>query len=105
MEVAARLPDELKELKQYARINARRRERFAGALTRLGVQVTPSHANFLLCDFGRDMRKAIDRLKARGILVRSCASFGLADSFVRLSVKTDEENRYFIEELKKCLEY
>ena len=105
VEVAARLPDELKELKQYARINARRRERFAGALTRLGVQVTPSHANFLLCDFGRDMQKVIDRLKARGILVRSCASFGLADSFLRLSVKTDEENRYFIEELKKCLEY
>ena len=102
-EIAACLPEHLLEMRMDAQNNALRRERFAQALTLLGARPLPSKANFLLCDFGRDMQGIAEDLKARGILVRSCASFGLAGRFLRLAVKTDEENMILIEELKKCL--
>lgn len=102
--VAAALPEHLAEIRGDAALNADRRAAFAEALKALGVRALPSQANFLLCDFGRDMAEAAARLKARGILVRTCASFGLGGQWLRLAVRTEEENDRLIEELKKCLE-
>ena len=94
----------LAEIRGDAALNADRRAAFADALKALGVRALPSQANFLLCDFGRDMTEAAARLKAGGILVRTCASFGLGDQWLRLAVRTEEENDRLIEELEKCLE-
>ncbi len=101
--IAAALPEHRKEIREEAERNRRRREAFAKKLERLGAEVAPSRSNFLLADFRRDMKEAAEKLKARGILVRTCASFGLADSFLRLAVKTETENGRLIAALEEIL--
>ena len=101
--VAAELPEHAEEMRRDAETNAGRRERFAAALRGLGAGPLPSSANFLLVRFGRDMRPAAEALRRRGILVRTCESFGLGDEYWRLAVRTDEENGRLIGELRKCL--
>jgi len=95
--VAAALPGHGAEFNEIRRRNAARREDFAATLAGIGARVYPSDANFLLCDFGRDMRPDIERLRQRGILVRPCGMFpGLTHGHVRLCVRTEGENAKFI---------
>ena len=95
--VAAALPGHEADFEQIRALNAARRERFAAALAAVGAQVYPSAANFLLCDFGRDMGPTIDALRQRGMLVRPCGMFpGLTDGHVRLCVRTDGENERLV---------
>ena len=103
MRIAAELPEHLDEIRQNVLLNAQRRAEFAAMLQKMGVKVMPSCANFLLCDFGRDMSEAVENLKLKRILVRECASFGLGANYLRLAVRTEEENKTLIKELKKCL--
>lgn len=102
-EIAARLPEHREEIRRDAETNARRREAFAGRLEQLGAEVTPSRSNFLLADFGRDMTETAEQLKARGILVRTCASFGLENSFLRLAVRTEADNERLAAALEDIL--
>ena len=98
--VAAALPGHEADFDEICRLNDARRERFAAALAKLGAKVYPSDANFLLCDFGRDMRPEIGRLRKEGILVRPCGMFpGLTHGHVRLCVRTEGENERIIEAL------
>ena len=70
------------------------------ALAALGARVSPSDANFLLCDFGRDMRPDVERLRQKGILVRPCGMFpGLTHGHIRLCVRTEGENEALLEAL------
>ena len=99
--VAAALPGHEADFERIRRLNAVRREVFTAALTAIGARVYPSDANFLLCDFGRDMRPDIERLRQRGILVRPCGMFpGLTHAHVRLCVRTEGENGRLVEALK-----
>lgn len=101
--VCAQLPGHMEEIRRDARVNAQRRERLARRLRERGASVWPSQANFLLVDFGRDMCRAVERLKEKRILVRTCASFGLANSMLRIAVKTDEENDRLLDALGEAL--
>ena len=103
VEIAARLPEHLDEIGHDAAINRVRRERFTQQLTGLGAAVQPSQANFLLVDFKQDMAGIAAMLKERGILVRTCGSFGLPGSILRLAVKTEEQNDQLIYELEELL--
>ena len=102
-EIAAHLPEHTDEIRADAERNTARRSAFADQLRELGAEVFPSEANFLLADFHRDMRAAADQLQSRGILVRTCSSFGLPDSFWRLAVRTEEDNTRLISELEEIL--
>ncbi|MGI6246799.1 MAG: histidinol-phosphate transaminase [Pseudochelatococcus sp.] len=68
----------------------------------LGLEVTPSAANFLLVHFppeeGRDARAADAFLAARGLVVRAVAAYGLPNA-LRVSVGTEEANRLLVEAL------
>ena len=98
--VAAALPGHEADFEAIRLLNARRRAAFARALEALGVRVYPSDANFLLCDFGRDMRPETDALRKRRILLRPCGMFpGLTHGHVRLCVRTEAENERLIEAL------
>lgn len=102
--VAAALPGHREDFRRIRRLNDARRERFAAGLRGLGIVVSPSDANFLLCDFGRDMRPIIDMLKNERILLRPCGMFpGLNDAHVRLCVRTDDENERLIQRLSALL--
>ena len=97
--ICAQLPAHLEDIRRDAERNARRRERLASILQAHGASVEPSQANFLLVDFGRDMSEAVDRLRKRHILVRTCASFGLGKNVLRLAVRTDAENDALVDAL------
>lgn len=100
--IAAELPRHVEEMAADAAATDARREVFAHALTAMGVRVLPSRAPFLLADFGRDMTETVARLREKRILVRTCASFGLPPRYLRLAVKTVEENERFLAALRQC---
>lgn len=77
------------------------RERTIAALEQLGLQVLPSKANFV---FARHERAAelFAGLKARGVLVRYFAKPRI-DSFLRISIGTEEEMGVLLRELKSLL--
>ena len=70
-------------------------------LSDLGLVSLLSSANFLLVNLEEPASRLAERLLARGILVRDCASFGLPDS-VRIAVRRREENEQLIEALTAC---
>jgi histidinol-phosphate aminotransferase len=78
----------------------------AEALTKLGLQVTPSVGNFLLARFpagsNRTADAAWDRLKATGILTRKLGGYGLGDG-LRITIGTGEEMQAVVEVLKGFL--
>ena len=101
--VAEALPEHMDEIRSDSEKNASRREAMVRELHGLGVTVQPSRANYVLCEFDQSAIGIAKDLKARGILVRTCASFGLPDRWLRLAVRTEEENNILIKELKQCL--
>ena len=99
--VASALPGHEADFERIRTLNETRREAFARALSALGAKVAPSRANFLLCDFGRDMRPSIEALRERRILVRPCGMFpGLTHGHIRLCVCTEAENERLVETMK-----
>ena len=100
--VAAAQPGHAADFAAVRAENARRRERFAADLRAFGAEVLPSEANFLLCDFHRDMRPVTRALRARRILVRPCGAFpGLTHSHLRLCVRTEAENARLVAALRE----
>ena len=83
----------------------RAKERFEARLSRIaGLRVYPSAANFLLVELqslSLDAARIYRELGRRGLLVRVCDSFhGLPKGrFIRLAVRTDEENNLLAQEL------
>jgi histidinol-phosphate aminotransferase len=80
--------------------NTAARTKLARELTDAGIKVTPGEANFLLLDFeSPDRAKAADLfLRARGIIVRNVASYGLP-SCLRVTIGTSEECDFLSETL------
>jgi histidinol-phosphate aminotransferase len=70
-------------------------------LTRLGLRVVPSAANFLLVEVG-DGRSLRRKLLSHGLLVRDCTSFGLPE-YVRIAARRLEECRRLIKTLHQLL--
>lgn len=101
--IAKRLPAHLPELEADRVRNAARRAKFEASLAALGASVYPSEASFLLCDFEKPMDNDVAILKEEGILVRTCASFGLPGSILRLAVKTEAQNARLIRALERIL--
>jgi histidinol-phosphate aminotransferase len=73
-------------------------EQFAG----LRLKYTPSRANFILVDVGRDATVVFRRLLREGVIVRPMTSFGM-ESTLRISIGTPEENRRLMKALRKVL--
>ena len=71
-------------------------QEFAG----LGVEYVPSHANFILLRVGNG-EEVFKRLLAQGIIVRPMAGYQFPE-YVRVTVGTMDENRTFIDGLKRA---
>jgi threonine-phosphate decarboxylase len=72
------------------------------SLNELDFTVTPSSANFILADTGKDVAGLCNALIRHGVLVRDCTSFGLPNS-IRISVRTRTENQSLVEALAACV--
>ena len=75
-------------------------------ISRLGLTVTPSAANFVLIHFpkekGRTAKDADTFLSARGLILRQVGSYKLPDS-LRMTVGTEEANRLVVSALAEFL--
>ena len=72
----------------------------------LGLEVTPSAANFVLATFpttpGKTAREAEAFLASRGYLVRAVANYNLPDS-IRVTIGLEEQNRAVVELLTEFM--
>jgi histidinol-phosphate aminotransferase len=68
----------------------------------LGVKYTPSRANFILVDVGRNAADIFQRLLKEGVIVRPLTSFGM-ETALRISIGTPAENRRLVKALRKVL--
>ncbi len=84
------------------------RKRLVSAFESYGLKVFPSEANFLLVKAAEgsagkkaDTKNLREALSDRGIKVRDCRSFtGLSDRYIRVGVRTTEENSALISALE-----
>ena len=81
------------------RIQRSRRDLSTG-LRKMGFEVYPSHANFVMArKAGQDLKRLYERLKAQQIFVRYFDVPGLRDS-LRITVGTPQEIRALLKEMK-----
>ncbi len=71
-------------------------------LDKLGFSYVPSAANFILVDVKRDGQKLFEQMLRYGVIVRDMKPYKL-DNYIRVTVGTEEENRKFIEALKRVI--
>ena len=93
--VAALAADDFAEKARLC--NLRERTRVQDALTAAGMEIVPSHANFVLLRTGSS-RATYDALLRRGIIVRPMDGYGLSE-WVRVSIGLPQENDAFLHHL------
>ncbi|HEX5483589.1 MAG TPA: histidinol-phosphate transaminase [Terriglobia bacterium] len=87
---------------QSVESNAREMRFVSEELTLLGVKYTPSSANFLLIDTGRDCEQDFLRLLEEGVIVRPMKMYGFP-SALRVTLGTHQDNELFLEALQHIL--
>ena len=94
-------------LRRAVEHNEHWREWLRAELAALGLEVTPSVANFLLVHFpDEEGRRAADAdafLKARGLILRGMAGYGFPNA-LRLSIGPEEANRLLVDSLREFLD-
>jgi histidinol-phosphate aminotransferase len=71
-------------------------------MTKLGLKVTPSVANFVLIHFpenGKTSTEADAYLTRRGLVLRALNNYGLPHS-LRMTIGTEEANRLVVDGLR-----
>jgi histidinol-phosphate aminotransferase len=74
---AAAALDDTEHLERTVAVNRQGLERLRAGLTKVGLAVLPSAANFVLCDLGRPAAPVSDALQRQGVIVRPVANYGL----------------------------
>lgn len=83
--------------------NAEQAQILGVGLSEIGILVIPTWANFLFCNLDRDAAALAEQLRAEGISVRPLGAWG-APACLRVSIGTPEQNRKFLEGIKKVLD-
>jgi len=68
-------------------------------LERMGLQAIPSQANFVMVDVRKDSNLVFEKLMEQGFIVRPGSAFGM-DSFIRITLGTQEEMEEFFQVLR-----
>ena len=71
-------------------------------IAKMGLKIYPSHANFILLDFGCPAKNIYEELLKRGVIVRPLENYNLPNC-LRITVGTQDENERFISGLKEVL--
>jgi histidinol-phosphate aminotransferase len=69
---------------------------------KLGLRCFPTQTNFFLIDLERDAKSVFERMLRRGVIVRPMTAYGYPN-YIRISAGLPEENRRFVEALRKAL--
>jgi histidinol-phosphate aminotransferase len=82
-------------------VNRQGMEYLTGEIANLGLEQVPSSANFILLRVGNG-NDVFQQLLAQAVIVRPMAAYELPE-YVRVTVGTMDENRKFIDALKKII--
>lgn len=88
-------------IKKVVALNKAGKEYIYKELTAMGLEYVKTDTNFMLIKTG-DGKKVFDDLLKKGVIVRFLGGDRLKE-YIRVSIGTDEENKTFINELKKVL--
>ena len=91
-----------KFLAKTKRLTQAGRKFFYSSFKKLGVRYIPSVTNFVLFEVGGDAPEVSRKLLKKGVIVRNMKAWGM-DTFIRVTVGTEKENKRFIKELKKII--
>lgn len=97
----AALEDE-EHVRRSKKTNSEGRRFLASELNRLGFEVVPSQANFILFRYDHLLENLTERLLERGIIVRDGVPLG-CPGFIRLTVGKSEENVAVISAIEDIL--
>jgi len=92
-------PDQVTRTREQ---NRRSKEYFYTELAKMGVPYTPTQANFVWVDVGRDCRQVFAELMKRGVIVRTGDPFG-CPTHIRVTTGTPEQSERFIATLGEVL--
>jgi histidinol-phosphate aminotransferase len=95
--------DDAEHLEQSRALVRTGRARLAAALASMGLRPWPSQANFVWVDVRRPCRPVYEALLARGVIVRAGDAFG-ADTFLRVTIGTTEQNERLIAALQEVMD-
>jgi histidinol-phosphate aminotransferase len=98
---AAALDDEDHTLRSIQCVYEGKRYLYQG-LDRMEVSYVPTQANFIFVDFGRDSEEVFQALLKEGIIIRPGKAWGYP-TFARVTIGRTDDNRRFIQALKKIL--
>lgn len=90
-------------IKQQIILIQKERDRLTKALTKLGLLVYPSKANFLLIQIGVNAKTVCRALKKRNILVRDRSKKKYLEGCVRITIRSPKENNILINNLREIL--
>jgi histidinol-phosphate aminotransferase len=82
--------------------NKRSKDYFYAELASMGIEYTPTQANFVWIDTGKDCKQVFGELLKRGVIVRTGDIFG-CPTHIRVTTGTDEQNSRFIATFKEVL--
>jgi histidinol-phosphate aminotransferase len=80
----------------------RERVRLAQRIEELGFGVMPSRTNFLLCEVGDAAHAIADFVLAEGLIVRDYPTAGRLGNFIRITVRSPEDNDRLISALERA---
>ena len=83
-------------------LNRQGHSRLSKGLQNFGLKVLPSYTNFLCVDLKLPSWPIYQQLLLNGISVRPLNDYGLSN-FLRISIGTDKQNRFFLSTLEKIL--
>ncbi|SHG61098.1 histidinol phosphate aminotransferase apoenzyme [Thermosyntropha lipolytica DSM 11003] len=94
--------DDKEHLEESRQLNLEGKKYLYSRFEEMGLRYVPTQANFIFVDTGRDCREVFKKLLQLGIIIRTGDIFGFP-TFIRVTIGTPEENKRFIEGLKKVL--
>jgi len=94
--------DDTKHVELSIATNATERARLLEGLSKLGLRVVRSHANFIFVDIGPEANELCDELLHEGVIVRPLGWMGFPEA-IRVSVGVTEENDKLLAVMSKLL--
>jgi histidinol-phosphate aminotransferase len=98
-EIAASALAEPQRMERRVMRLTKERSRLAQQLTKLGIRVRPSSANFLLCEIGPSAPALAENLMSMGLVVRTFKPSSLLAEMLRFTVRAPHENDRLVDAL------
>jgi len=89
-------------LSKTKKVTEKGRRFLYGEFKKMGLRYIPSVTNFVLFEVGKDAAEICKRLLKKGVIVRNMKAWGM-DTFIRVTVGKEKENKRFIKELKRII--